>query len=108
MADLDAETRRGLRRLRSEKVRKRVELFDASVASDLLARVREVVGAEPHPKMVPLTLRQQQLLALYAEGADVRQVPLVLDVSYGVVRADTHAILAKLGAVNRTHAVAIM
>jgi DNA-binding NarL/FixJ family response regulator len=55
----------------------------------------------------PLTRRQRQILQLYADGQSTAQVAKRLGLSAETIRTHTKAILARLGARDRTHAVAI-
>lgn len=52
-----------------------------------------------------LTPRETEVLALLAEGLDNKSIALRLDLSLGTVKSHVKAILDKLGARSRTHAV---
>ena len=54
-----------------------------------------------------LTRRQRQILQLYADGQSTARVAKRLGLSAETVRTHTKAILARLGACDRAHAVAI-
>ena len=54
-----------------------------------------------------LTRRQLQILQLYADGQSTAKVARSLGLSAETIRTHTKAILARLGARDRTHAVAI-
>jgi two-component system, NarL family, response regulator len=54
-----------------------------------------------------LTRRQRQILQLYADGQSTAQVAKRLGLSAETIRTHTKAILSRLGARDRTHAVAI-
>ncbi len=55
----------------------------------------------------PLTRRQRQILQLYADGHSTAQVAKRLGLSAETVRTHTKAILARLKARDRAHAVAV-
>ncbi len=54
-----------------------------------------------------LTRRQRQILQLLADGGSTTVAARELDVSEETVKTHTKHVLARLGARNRTHAVAI-
>ncbi len=54
-----------------------------------------------------LTRRQRQIIQLYADGQSTARVAKRLGLSAETVRTHTKAILARLGAQDRAHAVAI-
>jgi DNA-binding NarL/FixJ family response regulator len=54
-----------------------------------------------------LTRRQRQILQLYADGQSTARVAKRLGLSAETIRTHTKAILSRLGARDRTHAVAI-
>ena len=54
-----------------------------------------------------LTRRQRQILQLLADGESTTVAARELDLSEETVKTHTKAVLARLGAKNRTHAVAI-
>jgi DNA-binding NarL/FixJ family response regulator len=54
-----------------------------------------------------LTAREREVLALLVEGKTNREIGETLTLSYGTVRVYVSRILAKLGASNRTEAVAL-
>ena len=56
---------------------------------------------------IALTQREQQVLALLAEGAPNKLIARRLDISVHTAKFHVAAILQKLGAVNRTDAIAI-
>jgi DNA-binding CsgD family transcriptional regulator len=56
---------------------------------------------------VALTQREQQVLALLAEGAPNKLIARRLDISVHTAKFHVAALLQKLGAVNRTDAIAI-
>jgi DNA-binding CsgD family transcriptional regulator len=56
---------------------------------------------------VSLTHREQQVIALLAEGASNKVIARRLDISVHTAKFHVAAILEKLGAVNRTDAIAI-
>jgi DNA-binding NarL/FixJ family response regulator len=59
-------------------------------------------GVEPAPRFPELTERENQLVALIADGLDNREIAGSLFISEGTVRNTISAILAKLGLRNRT------
>jgi DNA-binding CsgD family transcriptional regulator len=65
--------------------------------------------ASPHlaAHAVALTHRESQVLALLAEGASNKLIARRLDISVHTAKFHVAAILEKLGAVNRTDAIAI-
>jgi DNA-binding CsgD family transcriptional regulator len=65
--------------------------------------------ATPHisTQAVVLTQRERQVLALLAEGASNKLIARRLDISVHTAKFHVAAILEKLGAVNRTDAIAI-
>jgi DNA-binding CsgD family transcriptional regulator len=63
-----------------------------------------------HPELLPavsLTHREQEVIALLAEGASNKVIARRLDISVHTAKFHVAAILEKLGAVNRTDAIAI-
>ena len=54
-----------------------------------------------------LTRRQRQILQLYADGQSTARVAKRLGLSAETIRTHTKAILSRLGARDRAHAVAI-
>lgn len=54
-----------------------------------------------------LTPREQEVLILLARGMSDQEIAEQIHVSTRTVRSHTHAILAKMGVKNRTHAVRI-
>lgn len=64
-------------------------------------------GASPHRTIAPLTQREQQVIGLLAEGASNKVIARRLDISVHTAKFHVAAILEKLGAVNRTDAIAI-
>ena len=59
------------------------------------------------PGASALTRRQRQILQLYADGQSTARVAKRLGLSAETIRTHTKAILARLGARDRAHAVAI-
>lgn len=61
---------------------------------------------EPRPAEIPLTPRQVAVLALLAEGASNHEIGQRLGIDTGTAKLHVAAILKRLGAANRTAAVA--
>lgn len=86
------------------------ELYAAirSVASGkryLSPEVRQIMTDDPPLPL--LSQRQQQILASMARGLTSADIAKELNISFDMVRGHTKALLLKLGAGNRTEAVAI-
>lgn len=65
-------------------------------------------GADPtHALLEPLSKREQEALELLAVGKANREIAAVLHISEGTVKSHLKHIFAKLGARNRTEAVAL-
>lgn len=64
-------------------------------------------GAATTPWGQSLTAREQEVLALLAEGASNREIARQLDVSPNTAKFHVNAILSKLGAKSRTEAVVL-
>jgi DNA-binding NarL/FixJ family response regulator len=54
-----------------------------------------------------LTAREQEVVLLFARGASAKSVSQILGLSHRTVEVHASAIMRKLGARNRTHAVAL-
>ncbi|MDW6024649.1 helix-turn-helix transcriptional regulator [Mesorhizobium sp. BAC0120] len=77
---------------------------ERSLANDAgTSLVTSHAAAQP----VALTQRERQVLALLAEGASNKLIARKLDISVHTAKFHVAAILEKLGAVNRTDAIAI-
>ncbi len=63
-------------------------------------------GSRPRRNGTSLTRRQRQILQLFADGHATAEVARRLELSAETVRTHTKAILARLGARDRAHAVA--
>jgi LuxR family maltose regulon positive regulatory protein len=72
----------------------------------LASRSRDAGPAAGHPPVEPLTDRELEVLALIAEGLSNRQIAGRLVVSINTVKTHAKNLNAKLGASNRTQAVA--
>ena len=64
-------------------------------------------GHRSTPQVAVLTQREKQVIALLAEGASNKLIARRLDISVHTAKFHVAAILQKLGAVNRTDAIAI-
>ncbi len=73
-------------------------VLDDAVAADLLP------GSDDAP-LEPLTRREQEVLALMAEGLSNKGIGEALDISEHTARFHVRAVLGKLGARNRAEAV---
>jgi DNA-binding NarL/FixJ family response regulator len=76
------------------------------VTPDLLGRLVSGLQAEERPAMPRLTDREQQVLALIAEGHPTREVALQLSYSERTVKNVLHDVVTKLNARSRSQAVA--
>jgi DNA-binding NarL/FixJ family response regulator len=76
-------------------------------AVEAAADAGSFVDPAANGKTSGLTRRQQQTLQLFAEGHSTADVATRLHLSAETVRAHTKALLSRLGARNRAHAVAI-
>jgi DNA-binding CsgD family transcriptional regulator len=72
-----------------------------------LSMTKTRVLIPPKPDIRSLTDRQQDILALFAQGLSSKEAALRLDISYRTVEHQIAAIKKKLGAKNITEAVAI-
>jgi DNA-binding NarL/FixJ family response regulator len=89
--------------VKSSSVEELNRAVDAAVDSE-----RFVDPAAGHPRRgSALTRRQREILQLYADGQSTARVATRLGLSAETVRTHTKAILARLGARDRAHAVAI-
>jgi DNA-binding NarL/FixJ family response regulator len=83
--------------------------FDAD-AGDEVSRVGSLADGEPHDETAvrpTLSPREAEVLALLAEGAPNKVIARRLDISVHTAKFHVAAILTKLGAANRTDAIAI-
>lgn len=78
-------------------------LLQPVIASKLMRNLRQAAATE----FEPLTPREQEVLDLLAQGLQNREIGLRLDITERTVKFRVSAVLAKLGAGNRTEAVAI-
>jgi DNA-binding NarL/FixJ family response regulator len=76
------------------------------VTPELLGRLVSGLPADDRPTAARLTDREQQVLALIAEGHPTREVALQLSYSERTVKNVLHDVVTKLGARSRSHAVA--
>jgi two-component system NarL family response regulator len=97
-----------------EEVQRGTFWVDAAVAE--LIRNRYTRGEQPkakQPKIQPeglnaLTEREQEVLALIAEGKKNSEIADILCISHGTVRVHVHSILSKLDVRDRTQAAILM
>jgi DNA-binding NarL/FixJ family response regulator len=89
--------------VKSSPVESLSDAVDAAVESDVFVDPA-TKGTRGRPA---LTRRQRQILQLYADGHSTAQVAKRLGLSAETVRTHTKAILSRLRARDRTHAVAI-
>ncbi|MHB8576963.1 MAG: response regulator [Dehalococcoidia bacterium] len=79
-------------------------LLPPVIASRLLRHVR---GDDEEPPIEPLSPRQQEALRLVAQGLQNKEIARALSISERTAKFHVEAVLRKLGATNRTEAVAI-
>ncbi|MGI8552373.1 MAG: response regulator [Dehalococcoidia bacterium] len=79
-------------------------LLTPVIASRLLRHVR---GEDEAPALPPLTTRQQEVLRLMARGLQNKEIATELRIGERTAKFHVEAVLHKLGATNRTEAVAI-
>lgn len=80
--------------------------LDAALAP-VLAAPRGKLKHWPGPTQQPLSRREYQVLQLISDGLENQAIAKILFVSVETVRTHVKSILRKLGARDRTHAVAI-
>jgi DNA-binding NarL/FixJ family response regulator len=80
--------------------------LDAKLAP-VLAAPRGRLKHWPAPTRQPLSKREYQVLQLIADGLENQSIAKILFVSVETVRTHVKSILRKLGARDRTHAVAV-
>jgi ATP/maltotriose-dependent transcriptional regulator MalT len=78
----------------------------ANMLLDELATTAEPFSANPSPLVDPLTDREQEVLALLAEGRSNRDIADALVIALGTAKTHVHNISSKLNARNRGEAVA--
>ena len=83
--------------------RRVMEEFQRLAASEAVAQPRQEAADEP--LIEPLTPREEEVLDLLAEGLSNREIAARLHLTDGTVRNYVSAIIAKLQANDRTHAV---
>jgi DNA-binding NarL/FixJ family response regulator len=83
-------------------------VLQPSVAAKVVARVArmadDVPSPRPQPLVDPLTEREVAVLRLLAEGGSNREIATALFLAEGTVKNHVTAVLAKLGARDRTQA----
>lgn len=83
---------------------------DATVAEQIKQHLKGIGGGQFQPSSLPLkgleflTEREQEVLALIAEGKKNQQIADQLYISHGTVRVHVHSILNKLNVKDRTQA----
>ncbi len=83
-------------------------LLQPLIASKLLAQLQQPPAPDPNERLIePLTPRELEVLRRLAAGQTNRQIADALVVTERTAKFHVSAILAKLGAANRTEAVAI-
>jgi two-component system, NarL family, response regulator LiaR len=89
------------------KVADGVPYLPAGIAQKLFKGIREMKNILPNPKDEPLTSRQREILALLGEGQSDAEIGKTLHLEESTVRSHVHHILQRLGAENRSQAVAL-
>ncbi|MDH6230475.1 DNA-binding CsgD family transcriptional regulator [Mesorhizobium soli] len=82
------------------------EMNGRDPADDHLADGLSAEGEAEHEASIRLSPREAEVLALLAEGAPNKVIARQLDISVHTVKFHVAAILVKLGAANRTDAIA--
>lgn len=80
-------------------------LLQPLVASKLLRQVRQAAHAAEAPQ--PLTIREQEVLQLLAQGLQNKEIAAKLHISERTAKFHVGALLRKLNAGNRTEAVSL-
>ena len=86
-------------------IREGGSLLQPVIASKLLQKISN--PPQTAPSIEPLTPREQEVLALLAQGLQNKEIALKLVISERTVKYHVSSIMGKLGATNRTEAVAI-
>jgi two-component system NarL family response regulator len=81
-------------------------IVSPSMAVRLLNEFKQA-GKEPHKELGSLSLRENEVLQLVAQGASNKEISIRLFISETTVKAHLRAILEKLHARNRAEAVAV-
>jgi two-component system, NarL family, response regulator LiaR len=89
------------------KVADGIPYLPAGIAQKLFKGIREMKSVPPNPKDEPLTSRQREILALLGEGQSDSEIGKTLHLEESTVRSHVHHILQRLGAENRSQAVAL-
>jgi DNA-binding NarL/FixJ family response regulator len=90
-------------------VAQRLTLFSDTFRRELLidrAAADELADADPEPVLVDLSARERQVLHLLAEGASNKVIARRLGITPNTAKFHVASIVAKLGAIGRTDAVA--
>lgn len=100
-----------LKRARAEEMAQAVRTVAAGESLLFPTALRRLVRTRPDPtrpgRGPALTSREREVLALVADGLTNAQVAAALSVGVETVRTHVAAVLAKLGARDRTHAVVL-
>ena len=87
------------------KVANGIPYLPAEIAQKLFKGIRELKSAPNGQTEEPLTVRQEQILALLGEGRSDKEIGQALHLEESTVRSHVHHILQRLGLENRTQAV---
>jgi DNA-binding NarL/FixJ family response regulator len=82
-----------------------VHAGDSVLAPPVAARV--VASVRPRHSRTGLSAREREVLGLLAEGLTTKEMSRRLDITERTVKFHVHSLCAKLGAANRTQAVAL-
>jgi NarL family two-component system response regulator LiaR len=90
------------------KVADGIPYLPSGIALKLFKGLREMKGPLPGRSAAdePLTIRQQELLALIGEGRSDREIAEILHLTEATVRSHVHNIIRRLGMETRLQAVA--
>lgn len=63
---------------------------------------------EADPTHLPLTRRQREVIAMSADGLSINEIAEALNIASNTVKVHVNRAMRRLGARNRTHAVATL